>query len=123
MDRLHIEESKPRKVMTWLTEKFVELKLRLDDKARGPFRLLESLGIQGKLAIWHALNAGAADSSSLQGLVDYERLAQRAEEQRRRVEVVWLESAKAPFTPDNYYSPRRSRPNFKHQSQSVSNDL
>jgi hypothetical protein len=102
IDRLHIVESKPRKVMAWLTEKFVELKLRLDDKARGPLRLLESLeavglGIQGKLAMWHALNVAAADSSSLQGLVDYERLAQRAEEQRRRLEVVRLEAAKAAF--------------------------
>lgn len=102
MDRLQIVESRPRKVSAWLTEKFIELKLHLDDRARGPLRLLESLeavglGIHGKLAMWHALNAAAEDFPPLQGLVDYERLAQRAEEQRRRVEVVRLEAAKAAF--------------------------
>ena len=102
MDRLQIAESRPRKVSAWLTEKFIELKLHLDDSARGPLRLLESLetvglGIHGKLAMWHALNVAAADFPPLQGLVDYERLAQRAEEQRRRVEVVRLEAAKAAF--------------------------
>jgi hypothetical protein len=36
-------------------------------------------------------------SPELQGLLDYERMAQRAEEQRCRVEVVRLEAAKAAF--------------------------
>ena len=103
MGRLHVAESRPRKVSAWLTEKFTELKLRLDDSARGPLRLLESLevvglGIHGKLALWRALGATAAEvSPGLQGLIDYEPLAQRAEEQRRRVEVVRLEAAKAAF--------------------------
>jgi hypothetical protein len=79
MDRLQIVETPPRKVIAWLTEKFVELKLRLDDRARGSLRLLESLevvglGIQGKLAMWHSLNTVAVDSAPLRGLVDYERL-------------------------------------------------
>ena len=81
---------------------FTELKLRLDDSARGPLRLLESfevvgLGIHGKLALWRALNAAADVSPELQGLLDYERTVQRAEEQRCRVEVVRLEAAKAAF--------------------------
>ena len=102
MDRLQIVENQPRKVIAWLAEKSIALKLRVDDNARGPLRLLESLetvglGIHGKLAMWHALNVAAADFPPLQGLVDYERLAQRAEEQRRRVEVVRLEAAKAAF--------------------------
>jgi hypothetical protein len=102
MDRLQIVESQPRKVIAWLTEKSVELKLRLDDNARGPLRLLESLeavglGIQGKLGMWHALDASAVDFPPLLALVDYERLAQRAEEQRRRVEIVRLEAAKTAF--------------------------
>jgi hypothetical protein len=93
MNRLQIFESRPRKVIAWLTEKFIELKLRLDDRSRGPLRLLESLetvglGIHGKLAMWHALNAAAQEFPPLQGLADYERLVQRAEEQRRRAEVV-----------------------------------
>ena len=103
MDRLQIAESRPRKVSAWLTEKFTELKLRLDDSARGPPRLLESLevvglGIHGKLALWQrALYAAADVSPELQGLLDYERMAQRAEEQRCRVEGVRLEAAKAAF--------------------------
>lgn len=100
MDRLQIVESRPRKVSAWLTEKFIELKLRIDDGACGPLRLLESLeivglGIDGKLAMWHSLNAAAEDFPPLQALVDYKHLAQRAEEQRRRVEIVRLEAAKA----------------------------
>ena len=40
----------------------------------------------------------AADvSPELQGLLDYERMAQRAEEQRSRAEVVRLEAAKTAF--------------------------
>jgi hypothetical protein len=102
MDRLQVAESRPRQASAWLTEKFTELKLRLDDSARRPLRLLESLevvglGIHGKLALWRALNAAADVSPELQGLLDYERMAQRAEEQRCRVEVVRLEAAKAAF--------------------------
>ena len=85
----------------WLVGKVTELKLRLDDSARGPLRLLESLevlglGIHGKLALWRALDAAADSSPELEGF-DYERLAQRAEEQRWRIEVVRLEAAKAAF--------------------------
>ena len=43
MDRLKIVESRPRKISAWLTEKFIELKLRVDDSARGSLRLLASL--------------------------------------------------------------------------------
>ena len=102
MNRLQIEESLPRKVSAWLAGKVTELKLRLDDSSRGPLRLLESLevlglGIYGKLALWRALGAAVDLSPALRDF-DCERLAQRAEEQRRRVEVVRLEAAKAAFT-------------------------
>jgi hypothetical protein len=43
------------------------------------------------------LKAAAEDFPPLQGVVDYERLARRAEEQRRRLEIVRLEAAKAAF--------------------------
>jgi hypothetical protein len=100
IERLHVVESRTRKVSAWLTEQFIELKLRVDDSASGPLRLLESLeivglGIQGKLAMWHALHVASDNYPPLQGVVDYERLAQRAEEQRGRVEVVRLEAVKA----------------------------
>lgn len=99
MDRLQIAKSFSRKVTAWLTEKITQLKLRLDDPRGGPLCLLEALevlalGIEGKRALWRALAAAAEAAPRLQG-VDYERLAQRAEEQRRRVEVARLEAARA----------------------------
>lgn len=102
MDRLQINESRPRKVAAWLAEKSIALKVRLDDKASGPLRLLESLevvglGIHGKLALWQALKAAAEELPPLRGPVDYERLTRRAEEQRGRIEIVRLEAAKVAF--------------------------
>ena len=98
MGRLDIAESRTRKTSAWLAEKITELKLRLDDPAGGDLRLLESLevvavGIDGKRALWLALAAVAEEAPGLR-LVDYQRLEQRATEQRRRVEVVRLEAAK-----------------------------
>jgi hypothetical protein len=97
MVQLQIAESRTRKASAWLTEKFTELKLRLDDPAGGELRLFESyealsLGIEGKRSLWLALSAAAADTPALQ-IVDYGRLIQRAEEQRSRVEARRLEAA------------------------------
>jgi hypothetical protein len=101
MDRLQVTESLPRKAASWLAEKLSELKLRLDDLSGGPLRLLEGLdalaaGIEGKRALWWALSAATSVAPELQG-PDYVHLAERAEEQQGRVEVVRLESAKAAF--------------------------
>jgi hypothetical protein len=101
MERLHVAESSPRKVMGWLTERITQLKLRLDDPSDGAFRLLESLevlalGIEGKQGLWKALAAVAMHMPELQGM-DYERLTQRAEDQRGRVEGMRLEAAKEAF--------------------------
>ena len=98
MSRLEISESRTRQVSAWLTEKVTELKLRLDDSAHGNLRLLESLealslGIEGKKSLWLALAAAAEISPQLR-LVDYERLKQRAEEQRSRVELKRIEIAR-----------------------------
>lgn len=99
MARLHVAASRPRKVTAWLAERIAELKLRLDDPAGGPLRRLEalealSLGIEGKRLLWRALAVAAEGEPALRG-VDYERLAQRAEEQRRRVETMRLDAAGA----------------------------
>jgi len=104
MKRFGVSESRPRKATAWLAGKFTELKMRLDDSARGPLRLLESLealglGITGKLALWRALSAAAEVGRELKG-VDYERLAQRADGQRARVEVFRIEAAKAALRPE-----------------------
>jgi hypothetical protein len=103
MDRLDVSESRARKASAWLTEKVTELKLRLDDTSGGDLRLLESfealsLGIEGKHSLWLALAAAAEEAPALR-LVDYQRLTERAEEQRSRVETLRLEAAKAALVP------------------------
>lgn len=99
MNKLKITESRPRKATAWLTAKLAELKLRVEDKKGGPLRLLESveavaLGIDGKLALWRSLAAAAELAAELRG-VDYERLGQRAQAQRRRIEEIRLTAARA----------------------------
>lgn len=98
MGQLQVSESRTRKASAWLTEKFTQLKLRLDDPAHGDLRLFESLealslGIEGKRSLWLALSAAAELSPQLR-IADYQRLQQRAEEQRARVEDQRLELAR-----------------------------
>lgn len=101
MEQLRVTESRARKATAWLSEKFTEVKLRLDDPAGGALRLLEafevlSLGIEGKRGMWLAL-AAVAEKADWLRVVDYERLIRRAEEQRSRVEAERLRTAKAAF--------------------------
>ena len=103
MVRLNVSQSRTRKATAWIGEKVTELKLHLDDPTGGPLRLLEALealalGIHGKWSLWQALAAAAEDAPALQ-LVDYERLAKRAEEQRGRVETARLAAAKEALIP------------------------
>ena len=103
MDRLGILESRVRKVGSWIAEALTEVKIEADDETGGALRRLErleavALGIDGKSALWSALNAAAAIASELRG-PDYEQLVQRAAEQRKRVEVYRLEAANAALTP------------------------
>lgn len=103
MERLEVSESTSRKASAWLTEKFTQLKLRLDDPTHGDLRLFESLealslGIEGKKSLWLAL-AAAAEISPFLRIADYDRLKQRAEEQRSRLETKRLEVAKSALKP------------------------
>ena len=103
MDRLGISESRTRKVGGWIAEKLTEVKLEVDDESGGPLRRLErleavALGLQGKSALWSALNAAAALAPELRG-PDYERLRQRAEDQHNLVEVLRLQAARSALTP------------------------
>jgi hypothetical protein len=103
MDRLGILESRTRKVGGWIAEKLNEVKLEVDDESGGPLRRLErleavALGIQGKSALWSALNAAAAIAPGLRGL-DYEGLGKRAEDQRSRVEAFRLQAASSALNP------------------------
>ncbi len=99
MTRFEIPESRPRKAAAWISAKLSEIKLRLEDDASGPLRLLESveavaLGIDGKLALWRSLAAAAEVAPKLRE-VNYDRLAARAKEQRWRAEEIRLTAAKA----------------------------
>jgi hypothetical protein len=101
MQRLGVGVGRTRRVAAWLAEKAAELKLRLDDKAGGNFRLFESselisLGIEGKATLWRTL-AALARTMPDYCLADYQRLEQRALEQRSRLERVRLEAARASF--------------------------
>ena len=60
MARFQIPHSRTRKVAAWISEKFTQLKLLLDDRKGGALRLLEiwdalSLGIEGKRLLWCTL--------------------------------------------------------------------
>jgi hypothetical protein len=102
MARLDISVSKTRKASAWLAEKMTDLKLRIDDPQGGSLRLFESLealslGIEGKRSLWLALAAAAEKSPSLK-LIDYEHMAERAEEQRVRIEHVRIDTARHALT-------------------------
>lgn len=89
--------STARRTVAWLTEKLAELKTRIDDRNGGRLRRLEMiealcLGIEGKRALWTALQAVANGVPALQ-IVDYPRLIERAIDQRRTVEERRLEAA------------------------------
>ena len=52
--------SAPRRIIDWLSEKALQLKLRADDPDDSPLRVLETvemqgLGVHGKLGMWRAL--------------------------------------------------------------------
>ena len=98
MARQQIEESRVRQAGGWVAERLAELKLVVDDDAKGRLRRLErlealSLGIEGKIALWRALDAAARTNAELAG-TDYERLIQRGQDQRARVETLRLHAAR-----------------------------
>jgi hypothetical protein len=89
---LDIDESTFRKATGWISEKMAEIKLRFDDPEAGElfvFEALEalSLGIEGKRSLWKLLSFASEKNPKLQD-VDYERLIERAEGQRDRVEAL-----------------------------------
>ena len=99
MNGVNVTESWPRKAAAWSAAKMTEIKLRLEDEANGPLRLLElieavALGIDGKLALWRSL-ATASETAGQLRQADYNRLEHRAIEQRRRAEDIRLGFARA----------------------------
>jgi hypothetical protein len=90
-----------RSAVAWFAEKAARLKLKMDDTADGSFRLLEAvelvaIGVEGKRALWLALAEVSVAVPALRG-PDYDRLVDRAVEQRGRLEEVRLRAARAAF--------------------------
>ncbi len=88
-----------RELGGWLAERAGRLKLALDDEGEGRLRQFESLellmlGIHGKHSLWQALHAAQPRIAAFAGK-DFIALAQRAADQRDRVEAQRLFAARA----------------------------
>jgi hypothetical protein len=93
------DESAVRQAGAWLAEKFGRVKLRVDDMVAGPVRELEgletlALGLQGKLALWTALETLIDRIPELRA-VNLPQLQQRARNQHAEVESRRLAAARA----------------------------
>ena len=104
IERLGIPAGGARRAFGWMGEQLVELKLKVDDPADGDLRLMESLevlslGIEGKLALWKALEASAVSEPRLATL-DFAHHIARTRNQRERAEAVRLEAAQVAFRSD-----------------------
>ena len=102
MDELGIEESTTRALTGWVAEKLARIKAKVDDHSGGALHRLESLeivalGIDGKLALWSALKAAAGVLPGVD--LDLDQMARRARDQRRRIEQLRLDAAKAALHP------------------------
>jgi len=111
MDQLGVEKSRLKQTSGWAAEKLS--RLRFNDKVTGSgalSRLLQlemlSVGIEGKLGLWRALQAvaGAGPDPEQLGtggqpgeVVDLDRLVQRAQDQLDTLEPHRLEAAVAAF--------------------------
>lgn len=103
MELLEISESVARKASAWFAGKVTELKLAVDDSARGDLRLLESLeflslGIEGKCSLWIALAATAENAPALR-ILDFDRLIKRATDQRALVDEQRVAAARTALQP------------------------
>ena len=92
-------ESKVRSTAAWLGEKLGQAKLKIDDTGTGEVALLEALetlalGIQGKLGLWHALEAARDRRPEFQKL-DLARLKSRDLDQHERVDAERLRIARS----------------------------
>jgi len=102
IETIGADESAVKKAGAWVAEKFSRAKIRVSDSADDQLGLLHALealmlGITGKRALWTAL-AAAAKSVPQLCQFDYEKLEQRAVEQRDRVEMKRREVARAVFS-------------------------
>ncbi|HYZ75024.1 MAG TPA: hypothetical protein VE641_18240 [Chthoniobacterales bacterium] len=98
LQQLDFKESPIRKAVAWCSEKFARAKLFLEDPTHSKLARLEllealALGIEGKRALWSALEIVGEQTSALQSL-DFSTLKRKAKDQRQRVEAVRLDAAR-----------------------------
>jgi hypothetical protein len=101
LDQLDGSTSVPRRVVGWLSEKALELKLVADDPGNGALRLFEAiealeLGVHGKLGLWRALEANE-DAVPVLATVEYVPLIRQAEAQEILLESLRLDAARSAF--------------------------
>lgn len=101
LEQLDESTNVPRRVVGWLSEKALELKLYVDDPGDGALRLLEAaeaitIGVHGKLGMWKALSASAQQVPVL-ATVEYEPLIAQAMAQEELLELIRLEASRAAF--------------------------
>jgi hypothetical protein len=102
IERVGGRESSVRKAAAWLTEKLGRAKFRFHNPGHGELRTLEALealglGIQGKLALWRALEAVAGTRPEL-GPLDFPGLQKRALDQFARVDQLRVQAARTAFS-------------------------
>ena len=105
--RLGIRRSRLRNVAASLAQKLSSAKFRLEASKHGEVQLLHaldslSLGIEGKKALWSALEAGAEVNPRLRGLVDHRDLIRRADEQLATLRDLRAEAAQRAFSPGEH---------------------
>jgi hypothetical protein len=98
---LDADEGLLRNTAGFLSEKLARIKLLLENPSGGHLARLEkmealALGIDGKRALWRSLLAVAEEIPALR-TVDLEKLDQRAEDQRGRVEDLRIDAALEAF--------------------------
>ena len=92
-----------RNTTAFLSEKLARIKLLLENPTGGQLAQLEklealALGIEGKRTLWRTLLALAEEIPALRK-VDFAKLDQRADDQRKRVEARRIEAAREAFLP------------------------
>jgi hypothetical protein len=100
MDRLDIRRSRGKPAAAWAGEKLGRLKLNGQLTGYSPLsRLVELellyIGISGKLRLWGALELAVGKA---QADFDFAQLAERAVDQRSRVEELHLDAAGRAFS-------------------------
>jgi hypothetical protein len=101
MDRLGVDKSTVKQAGTWLMEKVSRLKFMISERSHPELRnLIElealRLGVQGKQALWLALEQVTDLDERLAG-TDFAALADRAEHQVLGIEQRRLQAARAAF--------------------------